>query len=51
MAATRTVLGNLHLSFLYANSNSPVKDYHRELNLDEAITRLTFQRDSSDFQP
>jgi alpha-L-fucosidase 2 len=39
------VLGNLHLSFLYANSNSPVKDYHRELNLDEAITRLTFQRD------
>src|SRR5258708_23436350 len=38
------VLGNLHLSFLSEGSNGPATDYHRELNLNDAETRMSFNR-------
>ncbi len=38
------VLGNLHLSFLSADTNAPVLNYQRVLNLDDAVTDLNYQR-------
>src|ERR1700741_1924072 len=37
------VLGNLHLNFR-SDTNSPVEVYRRELNLNDAITRMEFKR-------
>src|SRR5271154_7554290 len=37
------VLGNLHLNFL-ADTNAPVLNYQRVLNLDDAVTDLNYQR-------
>ncbi len=37
------VLGNLHLTFL-SDTNAPVESYRRELNLDDAVTRMKFKR-------
>lgn len=38
------VLGNLHLTFLGGDTNLPVKNYRRELSLDEAVARVQFSR-------
>ena len=43
------VLGNLHLSFLGGDTNLPVKNYRRELSLDDAVTRVRFQRGEVEF--
>ena len=42
------VLGNLHLAFL-SDTNSPVESYRRELNLNDAVTRMTFKRNGITF--
>jgi alpha-L-fucosidase 2 len=44
------VLGNLHLSFSSDNSQAPVTNYRRELDLDDAVTRLEFSRGKVRFQ-
>jgi alpha-L-fucosidase 2 len=38
------VLGNLHLTFSGNDTNTPVTDYRRELNLNDAMTRMQFNR-------
>lgn len=38
------VLGNLHLSFRGSDTNLPATNYRRELNLNDAVTRMEFQR-------
>jgi alpha-L-fucosidase 2 len=38
------VLGNLHLSFA-GNTNAAVENYRRELDLDDAVTRMQFTRE------
>jgi alpha-L-fucosidase 2 len=43
------VLGNLHLSFL-GDTNLPVKDYRRELDLSDAVADLQFNRGGVGFQ-
>ncbi|MDB6122649.1 MAG: hypothetical protein JWQ71_1642 [Pedosphaera sp.] len=43
------VLGNLHLNFLPDRTNAPATDYHRELNLDDAVTRISFNRGGVEF--
>ncbi len=43
------VLGNLHLTFL-GDTNAPVTDYRRELNLNDAVTRMEFQRGGVTFK-
>src|ERR1700690_409343 len=37
------VLGNLHLSFL-GDTNAPIENYRRELNLNEAVAHMEFTR-------
>ncbi len=44
------VLGNLHLNFQGNDTNAPVTNYRRELNLNDAITRLEFQRSGVTFK-
>ena len=44
------VLGNLHLTFDAGDTNAPVTDYRRELNLNDAITRVRFTRSGIGFQ-
>ncbi len=44
------VLGNLHLEFQGPITNAPVKDYRRELNLSDAITRVQYRRGMVKFQ-
>ena len=44
------VLGNLHLTFQVADSNAPVQNYRRELNLNDAITRLEYRRGAVTFR-
>ncbi|HXI71683.1 MAG TPA: glycoside hydrolase family 95 protein [Verrucomicrobiae bacterium] len=44
------VLGNLHLSFLPGNTNTPVVGYRRELDLSNALTRLQFSRGGVEFR-
>jgi len=43
------VLGNLHLRFLSDDSNAPVTNYRRELNLNDATARLQYQRGDTVF--
>jgi alpha-L-fucosidase 2 len=43
------VLGNLHLSFLTGDTNAPVTHYRRELNLNDAVATLQFQRGGVEF--
>src|SRR5579871_4145275 len=43
------VLGNLHLRFSPDETNAPATDYHRELNLNDAMTRVTFNRGGVEF--
>ncbi len=42
------VLGNLHLLFA-DNTNAPFENYHRQLDLDDAVTDLQFDRDGVAF--
>ena len=42
------VLGNLHLSFP-DDTNSPIKNYRRELNLNDAVADVEFTRDGVTF--
>ncbi len=44
------VLGNLHLSFLSADTNAPVANYRRVLNLNNAVTDLEYERGGVDFK-
>jgi alpha-L-fucosidase 2 len=44
------VLGNLHLSFFGMDTNGPINHYRRELNLEEAVTRLRFSRGGVEFE-
>jgi alpha-L-fucosidase 2 len=43
------VLGNLHLAFQTGNTNTPVTGYRRELNLNDAVTRVQFRRGDVEF--
>jgi len=43
------VLGNLHLSFLSGDTNQPVSNYRRELNLNDAVGRVEFSRGGVQF--
>jgi alpha-L-fucosidase 2 len=43
------VLGNLHLSFLPKDRTASVTGYRRELNLDDAIAHLQFERGGTTF--
>jgi alpha-L-fucosidase 2 len=43
------VLGNLHLTFQTGDTNTPVTGYRRELNLNDAVTRLQFRRGDIEF--
>jgi alpha-L-fucosidase 2 len=43
------VLGNLHLSFL-SDASLPIKNYRRELDLDDAVARMEFQRGDITFK-
>ena len=44
------VLGDLHLSFQTAATKGPVTNYRRELDLNEAITRMQFSRGGTTFK-
>jgi alpha-L-fucosidase 2 len=44
------VLGNLHLSFLPGDTNAPVANYRRELDLNDAVTDMRFRRDGIEFR-
>lgn len=44
------VLGNLHLAFQGGDTNAPVTNYRRELNLNDAVTRMEFQRGGVTFK-
>lgn len=44
------VLGDLHLAFQGGDTNAPVTNYRRELNLNDAITRMEFQRGGVTFK-
>jgi alpha-L-fucosidase 2 len=43
------VLGNLHLNFT-PNTNAPVENYHRVLDLNDAITHMDYRRGGVTFQ-
>ena len=43
------VLGNLHLSFLSGDTNLPVTNYRRELNLNDAVASVQFNRGGVQF--
>lgn len=38
------VLGNLHLRFFHADGGATVQDYRRELDLSEAVARVTYEK-------
>ncbi len=42
------VLGNLHLTF-FGETNAPVTNYRRELDLNDAVTTLNYKRDGVKF--
>ncbi|MGC9943883.1 MAG: glycoside hydrolase family 95 protein [Verrucomicrobiota bacterium] len=44
------VLGNLHLSFLSVDTNAPVTKYRRELNLNNAVADLGYERGGVSFK-
>jgi alpha-L-fucosidase 2 len=43
------VLGNLHLNFLGTATNQPTTNYRRELSLDDAVTRVRYNRGGVEF--
>src|SRR5205814_7038759 len=43
------VLGNLHLTFQGGDTNAPVTGYRRELDLNDATTRMHFRRGDIEF--
>ena len=43
------VLGNLHLTFQTSDTNRSVTGYRRELNLNDAVTRMQFHRGDIEF--
>jgi alpha-L-fucosidase 2 len=43
------VLGNLHLSFP-GDTNAPIENYRRELNLNDAVARMEFTRGGVEFK-
>src|SRR5207249_6365127 len=43
------VLGNLYMNFQTGDTNEPVTDYRRELDLKEAVTRVQFRRGDIEF--
>src|SRR5258706_6156525 len=44
------VLGNLHLSFFPGDTNVPVTNYRRELDLNDAVANLRFKRGGVGFR-
>ena len=44
------VLGNLHLSFFPDDTNAPITNYRRELDLNDAVANLQFNRGGVEFQ-
>jgi alpha-L-fucosidase 2 len=44
------LLGNLHLAFQPGDTNAPVAAYRRELNLNDAVTRVQFRRGGIEFK-
>lgn len=36
--------GNLYIDFIYPNAEDPVRNYHRELNMNEALSTTTFSK-------
>ena len=44
------VLGNLHLSFFPDDTNAPVTNYRRELNLNDAVANMQFNRGGVEFK-
>jgi alpha-L-fucosidase 2 len=44
------VLGNLHLKFLMTDTNAPVTDYRRVLDLNDAVTTMQFARNGVKFK-
>jgi alpha-L-fucosidase 2 len=44
------VLGNLHLSFLSGNTNAPVTNYRRELDLNDAVAHVEFTRGGVEYR-
>src|SRR5271156_5751010 len=44
------VLGNLHLSFFPADTNAPVTNYRRELDLNDAVANMQFNRGGVEFK-
>ena len=44
------VLGNLHLSFFPGDTNVPVTNYRRELDLNDAVANLQFNRGGVEFE-
>ena len=43
------VLGNLHLIFFPGDTNAPVTNYRRELNLNDAVAGMQFRRSGVEF--
>ncbi|MDB6017208.1 MAG: hypothetical protein JWR19_1697, partial [Pedosphaera sp.] len=43
------VLGNLRLNFLPESTNTPATGYHRELNLNDAVVQVSFNRGGVEF--
>ena len=43
------VLGNLHLSFQPGDTNLPVTNYRRELDLNDAVASVQFHRGGVEF--
>jgi len=44
------VLGNLHLTFSSGDTNLPVTDYQRKLDLNDAVTDLRYDRGGVEFR-
>jgi alpha-L-fucosidase 2 len=44
------VLGNLHLSFFPGDTNAPMTDYRRELDLGDAVANMQFKRGGVEFK-
>src|SRR5271154_941600 len=43
------VLGNLHLSFFPGDTNAPITNYRRELDLNDAVANMQFNRGGVEF--
>lgn len=44
------VLGNLHLSFFPDDTNAPITNYRRELDLNDAVAKMQFNRGGIEFK-